>query len=886
MTRLPPQLEAAVNELIRAAGLSGRAADAVRRDLRRHFHDGLASGRTPEELLARFGTPEQVAPALAAAAVSPPATVPRSRPLADLRADVRHGLRGLRRAPALTGASLAVLTLGIAANVIVSSVANALLLRPIPVEDPSTLVDVWADVEGGNSFAGFSWPDVVAYRDEATTLSSLAAFTGIRATLGSEEAGQPVIAQIVSADYLPMMGVGTAVGRADLPPDAAADADPVAVLAHAFWQSAFGGDPGVVGRTLRIDGHAVDVIGVAAAPFEGHFIGFPVDLWLPVAAAGTFLAGFDPADPAAKPFEMIARLRPGADAAAAQQELSAVAERLEARYTDANRGHGVGVTSTTGLDHSLGAGVRTFVAVLSTVALLVLVVACLNVGGMLLVRTMAREREMAVRTALGAGRLRLVRHLVVESGLLVAAAVVAGVGLGTRGTAWLEAALPALSGGLGLDLSLDARVVALTALAAGAAVLLAGAAPALHLLRRDPADALRARSGAGRAGGRTRTALVVAQVAGSVVLVTLTGLFLRALVDGARVRPGFDPDRVAHVPVRLDDGVVGDGDPEAALQELLEAMAVIPGLDAVAVADQPVIGVVRSPAGLEVPGILPPPGRDRLTVDARRVGPGYFAAVGIALRQGRAFDATDRAGPSAPAVVNRAFVDRYWPGGDAVGRSIRVDGADARIVGVAEDARFLVQDLDPDPLVYLPLAGRVPLRVTVILAGDRPERRAAEVRAALAGVLPLHPAATPTSARRVLQDALLPQRIGAGMIGAMGAAALLLAGVGLYGLVRFGVARDAHAIGIRLALGSSRAGILSGVLRRTAVPVAIGLAAGLGLSALGTPLLAGLLPGVAPHDPAVYAVVVATLVAVVMTAGLVPAGRATRIQPAEVLRES
>lgn len=888
MTGLPPELRRAVDDVVARAGLDEDAARAVRADLERHLMDGLAAGRTPQELLARFGDADAVAPLLARAPVPPSGPVDRSTSpfWSDVRADLRHALRGFARTPMLGVACVVVLALGIGTNLIVSSVVNALLLRPLPVEDPTTLVDVWADVEGGNSFAGFSWDDAAAYRDEASGLSDLAAYSGLRVVLGPEEGGPTVTAQVVSSTYFPMLGLRPWLGRLDLPPDDASGAEAVGVVSHRMWRGAFGADPDLIGRTIIVDGRPVTVVGVAPAGFSGHFIGFPVDVWLPLATADRFLPGFDPHDPSDKRFEMIGRLRAGVPLAAVRTDLNGVAARLAVRHPETNRGHRVGVTPTTGLDHSLSAGVRTFAGLLSAVSLMVLLIACMNVGGMLLVRTMGRERELAVRTALGAGRVRLLRQLLTESGVLVVAATLLGLAAGTRATTWLEGLLPAISGGLRLDLPLDGRVVGLTALAAAGAVVLAAAAPSLHLLRRDPADSLRARGGSAVGAARVRGALVALQVGASVVLVTVTGLFLRALLDGERVTPGFEPDRIASFSLRLDDAALGGIAADAALRTLLADLAALPGLDGVTASDQPVVGWVRTPMELEVAGALPPAGQDRLTVDVRRVGPGYFGTVGIPLRSGRDLLTSDEGAGVPAVVVNHAFVRRYWPEGPAVGRSLRIGGTEARVVGVAEDARYIVQDPEPDPLVHLPLdpAGRG--QVQIVLAGDRPGERLAEVRAVLARALPGHPAPDPRTARQILRDFLLPQRIGAGLVGIMGTGALMLAALGLYGLVRYAVARDAHALGIRMALGSSRARVVGGVIRSGALPVGVGMVGGLVVAAATAPLLGGLLPGVRPHDPLIYGSVALVFVVVTGVASALPARRATRIQPADVLREA
>lgn len=891
MTSLPPALRERVDALVAASGRAGAAAREVRDDLERHVLDALDAGRSPEEILERLGEPDRAGPVLARSA-RPPTRRPDpdggESLLRALLTDLRFAARALRRSPTLALTATLVLALGIGANAVVFTVANELLLQPLPVEDQETLVDVWPDVQGGNSFLGFGWEDYRAYREGAGPLQELAAFAGTRVTLGEGDGGRPAVAQLVTGEYPSMLGLRPTVGTFRLPTDAPFGSEPVAVLSHALWTERFGADPGVVGRTVRVDGRPVTVVGVGPEDFQGHFIGFPVDLWMPMSAAVPFLAGFDPADRSSMPLEMIGRLRPGATPEAAQAALNAVARRLEAAHPDTHRGRRVGVTRTTGVDHSLRGPVNAFVAILTVVAGLVLVIACLNVGGVLLVRTMSRAREMAVRLALGAGNGRLVRQLVAESGLLAALGGGAGILLALVLNERLGTLLRALTSGLGLELALDGRVLALTAVAAAAAAVVASAAPALHLLRKAPASALAAR-GEDVGGSRARSALVVGQVAVSVALVIATGLFVRALARGLDADPGFDADRVATFPLEVDGSAAGgDGGGMAApalLETILAELAAIPGVEAVAVADAAPLGVARSPLRIQVPGVQPPAGEDAFVVDGRRVGAGWLEAAGIPLVAGRA--ATEREAREGPqvAVVSEAFAHRFWPDGDAVGRTFSTAEGPVRVVGVARDVQYLVQHADPDPVVYLSLAGGVPPVAQVLVRASEPEGHAGEIRRVVARHLPARPAPTLRTPRETLDAALLPQRLGAAVVGTMGLAALFLAAVGLYGLIQFTVTRHRHELAVRRALGGSRSSVLAAVLRRGLVLVGMGVALGVPLAALGARALSGFLLGVSPVDPLTYGTVLGVFAVVALLASWRPARRAARIEPAQALRE-
>jgi predicted permease len=886
MSRLPEEARRAVDDLVRRSALSAEARRELRRDLEQHFLDGLARGRPLSELLERFGDPERVAPILEQSAP------PRPRPTlggsgdgwpAELLREIALALRTLARAPGLVLTSTVVLALGIGVTTVVFTVLNELLLRPLPVEQPDGLVDVWPDIPGGNSFLGIAYADFTTYRDESRTLEDAAAFSGRRLTVGPTEEGTEVIGKLVSPSYFPLLGLTASVGTLAFPTEAAFGDPPGVVLAHAYWTEAHGADPDVIGRTLLVDGVTATIVGVGPRGFAGHFIGFPVDLWLPVTAAVPLIDGFDPDDRAQKPFEVIARLRDGIGAEAAERELDGIAERIEAEHPVVNRGHRVGVTPTTGLDHSLHPAVTAFVAILTVVSLLVLLIACLNVGSVLLVRAMSRDRELSIRVALGAGSTRLIRQLLLESTVLVGLGAFAGIATAVQLNRLIANGVSALAAGIGLELGLDGRVLALACVTGAVAVLAASLAPALHVLRKDPAGALRARGGSAGAGARLRAVLVVGQVAVSVVLVVATGLFVRSLVAGGRIDPGFDADGVATFRLRPDAERRGQ-DALAVEQRVVDEIRGLTGVSAVAVADAAPVGVARTPVGLEVPGVLPPPGQDRHAVDARVVGAGYLETVGIPLRAGRDLtESDDREGPRV-AVVSEAFVRAFSPQGERVGWTLDVEGEPVRVVGVAADARYLAQDAEPDPLVYLSRSGRSLGSSVVTVRATAVTDLTARIRTIVSHAVPDHAPVEIRAARDVLDDALLPQRVGSLLVGAMGLTALLLASVGLYGLVHFTVARDRHEMGVRLALGGGRRDLVLLVLRRGFTLAGVGTLGGLALALAVAPAMEGFLVGVGPADPPTYGAVLACFGLVALVASLLPARRVLRIEPTEAIR--
>ena len=895
---LPPILQRRVEELVRRAGLEAEAAGRLRTDLVGHLRDGLDAGRAPEDLLSSLGDPGEVAPLLAqvprpstSRTASPPDPPGLGERLRTVAGDVRRGARSLVGAPGFSATAILVLSVGLAAATVAGTVANEILLRPLPVDDPSSLVDVWAEVPGGNSFTGFAWADVRDLQDRDLP-GELVAFHGTRLALGEEgEGARPVVAQLVSARYFDLLGVRPTQGRVSFPAAPAFGAPPVAVVSHDLWQESLGGDAGIVGRVLLLEGRPVEVVAVAPEGFRGTFIGFPVELWLPLTSAGLFVPGFTPEDRSLKPFELMGRLQPGVDAAEMERVLDQATAEIEEAHPEANRGLRVGVAPTTGVDHSLRRAVTVFVAVLLVLAGMVLTVACLNVGSLLLVRMLGREREVAIRLALGAGRARLVGSLLTETLLLLVPATLLGILLADQGMTYLRRFVAGISGGLGFQLALDHRVLALTVAAAMGAALVAAAAPGLHLARRDPAGALRDRAGGGGGSGG-RSLLVAAQVALSVVLVVGAGLFGRSVLRATAADPGFEADRVAFFSVpsaqrpaeETTEGGAGMGTAASSGGRLLDEVAALPGIQAVGWAEHLPLETARTPETIRMPGVDPPPGREEWTVDVRRIGGGYLEVLNIPLLAGRPFTPAEVRDGSGVAVVSRAFTDR-WGEAASVGRTLEVGGRIVRVVGVAGDARFIVQDPSPDPLVYLPARHPAPQEAdAVLLRANDPLGSARGVAGVVGRLLPNRSAPVLRTPRQVLRQALFPQRVALVLVGGMGLVALLLASLGLYGVVQLAVTRDRRQLGVRRALGGGPAALLGSVLRRGFVVAAVGTVVGLGLAALLSPGVAPLLVAVSPRDPLTFGVVAVAFLAVALLASVLPAARALAIDPAEVLR--
>ena len=888
----PEELPRAISRLIDqvVGSLAPDDAREVREDLEQHFRDGRAAGRSTEDLIARFGDPAVAVTSLRDARRA------RSRGRStrgsgggagffdSLALDARFALRSWRKNPSVTLVVTLVLAVGIGANALAFTILSELVLRPLPIADPASVVDVKADVPGGNSFTGFSYQDVVALQERNDVLTGVAAFSGLRLRFGENRTSDLIAVSLVSPGYFQLLGVDITIGRSDFPPTTRFGADALAVVSHGFWQGSLGSDPEVIGSSIVLNGRSVTVIGVAERGFTGTFIGFPMDVWLPLSMADPFVPGFDPTDRSNKLWEMVGRLKPGVSVEAADAGLDAVAAGIEREHPIVNRGHAVSVSPTTGIDEGWRGGVLGFVGILVALTAFVLMIACLNVGSILLVRAMTREREMTIRLAVGAGGGRLVRQLLTEVALLMILGTGVGMLAANRVLAVLRDFFTSITGGLRLELALDWRAFVLTTSVVLLATMVAGLAPATHLFRKDPADALRGGSG-GKRGVRLRSALVVAQVGLSVVLVTATALFVRTVQERMAADVGFAAERVSGFTLMLDEARYEPEQGRVLQRTLVEALARLESVESVTLATSLPVGVARSPMEIQIPGLEPPPGATGFVVDVKSAGGEYFTTLGLPLRAGRDFSAADERDSLAVAIVNSAFAERFFPVAAAVGRSIETPSGPVRIVGVAEDSRYIPQDDTTDPLVYLALAGRYRPSLAVLLRTDVAGGTiASSVQGELDRLDPDQPLVTLRSVSDLIAQGLVPQRIGVAIIGVMGALALLLAAVGLYGLVQFSVTQDTRELGIRLALGGERSHVSGLVLRRGFALVAMGAAGGLGVTFALAPALDTFLISAQPTDPAIYGTVLATFATVALLACLLPAQRAARIAPSEALR--
>jgi len=828
-------------------------------------------------------------------------------------ADLRTAARSLRRAPGLVAAAVLTIALGAAANATAFAWFKGVALDPLPhVRDARGLVHVQTLGRRSGDRSGLSYPDYRDWRAQARSVTGLAAYAFERFGVRTAPPAGPGATEVVwgnyaTADYFTTLGARPALGRFWRPDEAStAGGAPVAVLSDALWRRRFGADPGAVGRTVWVNGVACTVIGVAPRDFAGAFVGMAFDLWVPVTMYPR-LADWKEKLDRRESFWLyaFARPRPGLALGEVNAELRAVAARVAAAEPSARDHVPLAAAFDEGQAQQM---MRPLFGLLVGAALLVQLVVCANVGNLLLARAAARERELGVRAALGAGRRRLVGELAAEGALLAAA----GGALGTFAAAFarplLAAALPAMELPLRLNAGVDWRVLAAGAGLALGTALLAGVVPALRATRAgrrgtaSPDALARALVTGGRAatrtsGGALRT-LVVAQLALSLVALVGAGLFARSRAALGRVDLGFrSPERVlvAFTDLALA-GRTADDAGRALVERWAERVRALPGVEAAAVSDFVPLGFGYNTNAFVPTGYVARPG-ESVSFQFNAVGDDYFRTLGVRLARGRVFGPADAAGAPRVAVVNEAYARRFFPGPDPLGAAVGATagygadgaGSDVRIVGVVADGRYGMRDLarGPVPFVYTPFAQRPSSSVFVQVRarpGVDPLALAPAVGRALAAADPALPLIHPVTLERWSRAASFAQRLGAAALAGLGLVALLLAAVGLYAVTAYAVARRTREIGVRVALGATARRVAVAILGDGGRTVAAGVAVGAALAIGAARLLRGQLYGVSPADPATFAGAAAVLALVALVATWLPARRASHVAPTEALR--
>jgi putative ABC transport system permease protein len=805
--------------------------------------------------------------------------------------DIRYGLRVLAQRPGFTAVAVVTLALGIGANTAIFSLVNAVLMRPLKYRDAGRLVMLWED----GSAAGFArdTPAPANYADwksQQQSFDQMAATRQLTFDLTGDGEPEKLLGFGVESDFFPLLGVEPALGRTILPGDDRENAR-VAVISHGLWQRRFGGERSIVGREVQLNGEKYAVVGVMPQGFQFQYSNF--DIWTPFGLTPEKMA-----DRNGHYLEVVARLKGGVTPAQAEADLNTISARIAEAYPNDATGLKAAVVP---MREQLAGGSRQTLGVLLGAVALVLLIACANVAGVLLSRAAARRREMAVRAALGASRWRIVRQLLTESVMLGAAGGALGTLLALWAFAFLQQLVPAGMREM-VELKLDLTVLVFTLAVSMLAGVAFGLAPALAASRTDLNDALKqggARGGVG-SGRRLRGAFVVSEVALALVLLVGAGLLIQTLYRLRGQYSELRPESVLTLRTMLADNRYGEPARRAAFYEqVLARVESLPGVTAAGYTTAVPLTRKGGANGLSLEGRDNGPSAT-WNANHRQVTPDFFRAMGQTLREGRAFDARDDEGAPSVAAVNEAMARSYWPGESAIGKRFKVGSPDSpqpwmTIVAVVSDVRQMGADAPVKPEMYVPYRQAAPYwpkppysfftpRDLVVRTSGDPQNLVASVRNAIHEVDPYQPISGVRTMDEVLGVETAQRRLGMILLTAFAALALLLASLGIYGVLAFFVVQHTQEIGVRLALGARPSDVLRLVVGRgmklALAGVGVGLAASLGLARL----LTSLLYGVSPGDPATYALVAVLLTCVALLACLIPARRATKVDPMVALR--
>jgi putative ABC transport system permease protein len=800
--------------------------------------------------------------------------------MGNLLGDFRYAFRSLVRQPTFAAMAILTLVLGIGTNTAIFSVIKAVLLNKLPYQDPSRLVVLWEQNPDGNTdlVAPLTYLD---WKEQSRSIQSMTAFRHLRYAFAGK--GQPIDVPSVraTANLFSTLRVNAMVGRSFLPEEGAPGHDRVAVLSRAIWERHFGGAQDVIGRTIQLDAQPYTVVGVMPAEFD-----FPpggnIDIWTPLS--------FDPNDAhgrsrKARSLNVVGRLVDGASAAQAQQEMTLVASRLASTFPDSNTGWGARLVAA---QEQLVTTVRPALLLISGAVGFLLLIVCANVANLMLARLSSRRGELAVRAALGAGRGQLVRQVLAESILLSAIGGALGLFVAWAGVRFVhalpEGSLPRME-----DVRLDGGVLLFALMASAVVSLVFGVVPALQASRAGLRDTINAFSGATRGtSAKLLGVLVVVEVALALMLLVGAGLMTRSFAQLMRVSPGFEPANLLAVQIYLPQAKYKNGlERTRFYMEAIHRVEALPGVRSAA----GVSALPMYPVGIDfalpftVEGQAPPANGEEPRADIRTATPGYFETMKIALLKGRLIDSRDRQGMPGAMVINETMARRYFRGEDPIGKVVRNPHGAAAVVGIVGDVKHYGLDGEPRAELFMP-AWQQPLNgmALVVRTASDPKAFIETIRREILAIDPEQPIYDVSSMVDVVSRSVFLPRISMLLLGAFALTALLLAVVGIYGVVSYSVTQRTRELGVRMALGAAAGDTLRLVLGRSLRLVAVGTVCGLVASFAVTRVMSGLLYDVSPLDPLVFGGVSVLLAAAGLVASLVPARRATRVDPIVALR--
>lgn len=833
--------------------------------------------------------------------------------LEALFSDVRFGVRWLRKSPGFTLVAVASLAMGIGFNTALFTIVDALLFKPLPVAQPGRLVDIYtsAGSAADAAYSTSSYPDYQDLRSENDVFEDIVGYTPMFGALTTDAGGRLALGEIATGNYFQLLGVPAFMGRTLLPEDDRAGAERVAVVSHLYWQRELGGAVTLAGRTLRIRGTPFTIVGVAPSWFTGMVPVLSPELWIPASASldvePVGIHDVTPSPTGRNRLErrgdrwmfLRGRLKAGRSVDEARANLQVIASRLAAEHSATNKNRQISVRPTSAVHFHPAADpqILPIATGLMVVVGLVLLIACLNVASMLLARASGRQREIGVRLAIGAGRARLIRQLITETLVLSVFGATAGILLAR----WMTSAVGAINLPSPIpftfNLRIDTRVLLFTLAATVVATLVAGLAPAILASKPNLVAELRGEQNLGSAAFRRWTfgdLLVAGQMAITAILLVVAALLTRSLIAAQQANLGFPVNRIALVSIDAGQLRYPRDKVELFYDRVLERIRGLAGVQAVGLATRPPFSVNYNRWDVWIPGAHEP-GQHGAVVDVTNVSPEYFKALDVPIVAGRGF--TDDDGPNTPrvAIVNETMARRYWPNQNAVGQVIHARdaaGPSFEIVGVAADHKVTTVGEPPTPFLHL-ARRQQPNNYSAVIARTRGDASALlrDMRREIHAIEPSLAFVENQTMEQEVAMTLFPVRASAWLVSGIGTVAMLLAAVGLYGVIAYSVARRTREIGIRMALGARAATVVASVMRHGLVIAAIGLSTGVALTVIAMYLASVFAPGIMAGlygirvtDPAAWFAAASILLAVSAVANLLPAWRAARIHPAEALR--
>jgi predicted permease len=802
--------------------------------------------------------------------------------------DIRYAMRVMRKKPAFAVFAILTLALGIGVNTVVFSIANAILLRPIPATEPDRLIRIYQRTAEGSVQQRFSYPDYKDLSDGTSLLEGIAAVSLAPFRLESGDHSEQILGEAVSGNYFSLLGVQALHGRVISEADDQSGSRSVVLLSQRFWEQRFENNSSVNGQTIRLNGKVFDVIGVMDSKFTGTFAGARIDAWIPLLNSQSMMESDWQNDRGKMSVHLMARLKPDVSIDQVNAELGSVFSRLEKAYPDTNRGKRIFSTPATLLHGNLRKGASIFFAAVMVLMAVVLLIACSNLASLLVTRAMERSREMAIRISLGANRKLLAQQLFTESFLFAVLGGVAGLAVAVWTSQLIITFWPVPTVPIHFDFQPDVRVFlfcfGLTVLTG----VLLGLAPVLQGNRQDLVSALKQDSGSSFFSRmRLKNVLLTAQISLSLILLICAALFVQSWQNAEQLDPGFNPQNMLAMDINVAEKGFTKEQGVLYYEQLAQRVQNLPGVVSVALTDLAPVDLATARTPVRIAGHAPPAGQDALLISSNRISPGYFETTQMQLLRGRDFQEQDDANAKPVVIINETMARRYWQNEDPIGKSFQIGEGfvSGAIVGIAKDAKYRTPGEEPTPHMYLPYEQFYEPGLSLLIRTQQnPKSLVHPIEREMSLLDSNIQAFFARSMEEHLAFSFLPVRLGGSLLGFFGLLGLLLACIGIYAAISFQVAQRKREIGIRMAIGARPQRILQLFVQRGLKLSLIGSAIGMVGSFAVTQLLSSLLIGVGTHDPITFVLVPLSLILVSFFASALPAYRASRLDPLKSLR--